>query len=63
MEEVTIYKFQLEVIQEALRIVANVYGCRNKVTCLDRQVAKAEAYSKNALNGEINKVVKYITIE
>jgi hypothetical protein len=36
MEEVVIYKYQLEAIKEALRIVANVYDCRKKVTCMDR---------------------------
>jgi hypothetical protein len=60
MEEVTIYKFQLEVIKEALRITANAFECRKKETCLDRQVTQAEKYANNALNGKIDERVDYV---
>ena len=59
MEEVVIYKFQLEAIKDALRVVANTYKCRDMVTCLDRMVAQAEKFAENALNGEKGKIVKY----
>lgn len=59
MEETTIYRFQLEAIAEALRVVANSYHCREQKTCLDRMVTQAEQYAKNALNGEKDKTVLY----
>lgn len=59
MEEITIYKFQLEAIKEALRVVANTYKCREQVTCMDRMVTQAEKFAENALNGEKDKVVRY----
>lgn len=59
MEEITIYKFQLEVIKEALRVAANSFDCRNQTTCVDRVVVQAEQYAINALNGEKDKEVIY----
>lgn len=59
MEEITIYKFQLESIKEALRVVANSHDCRNQKTCMDRMVTQAELYAENALKGEKDKVVIY----
>lgn len=59
MEEILIYKFQLKAISEVLRVVANIYGCREQKTCLDRMVAQAEKYAKNALDGCKDKEVKY----
>lgn len=55
MEEITIYKFQLEQIIDALRLTGNIYGCRDRKTAYDRTVTLAEKYAKNALNGEIDK--------
>ena len=56
MEEITIYKFQLEAIKEALRITANINDSRNKAkdgrTCQDRMLVQAEKYAENALNGK-----------
>jgi len=52
MEEITIYKFQLESIIEALRITSNIHKCSEGVTCHDRQVRQALKYAKNALNGD-----------
>lgn len=60
MEEIIIYKFQLEVIEEALRVTANTYDCREKTTCLDRMVTQAEQYAENALKGEKDKEVRYV---
>ena len=51
MEKVTIYKFQLETILEALRITSNIHNCSEGKTCFDRQVRQAYEYSKNALEG------------
>lgn len=60
MEEITIYKFQLETILEALRLTANFHHSRNGETCFDRQVRQAEQYAKNALECKKDKIVKYI---
>jgi len=59
MEKIEIYRFQLENIKDALRVTANTYKCRDKVTCLDRMVTQAEQFAENALNGEIDKKVQY----
>lgn len=61
MKKVEIYEFQLEAIKNALRLTANAYGCRSGETCLDRNVRQAEKYAENALNGDIDKRVNYIT--
>ena len=61
MEEITIYKFQLEAIREALRVTANIHESRKKKeTCHDRMVVQAEQYAENALKGEKETVVKYL---
>ena len=56
MEEITIYKFQLEKIKDALRITANIHDSRNKMkknrTCHDRMVTQAEQFALNALSGK-----------
>lgn len=60
MEEITIYKFQLEAIKEALRVTANIHNSRKTLeTCHDRMVVQAEKYADNALKGEKDKVVRY----
>lgn len=56
---VSIYRFQLDDVKEALRVVANTYKCRDQVTCMDRMVSQAEQYVINALNGEKDKPVRY----
>ena len=61
MEEVVIYRFQLEKILESLRITANIHNSTKGETCHDRQVRLAYQYAKNALNGEHKKEVSYIT--
>ncbi|MDA3906426.1 MAG: hypothetical protein PF484_10150 [Bacteroidales bacterium] len=60
MEEVTIYKFQLEAIKDALRVTANIHNSRKTLeTCHDRMVVQAEKYAENALKGEKDTVVRY----
>jgi hypothetical protein len=59
MEEITIYKFQLKTIAEALRVAINALESQKQETCLDRQLVQANQYAKNALNGEKDKSVKY----
>lgn len=61
MKEIIIYRFQLEKILEALRITSNIHNSTKGETCHDRQVRVAFQYAKNALNGEYNKQVSYIT--
>ena len=59
MEKVEVYRFQLEAMAEALRVVANAYKCRSRETCLDRMVSQAEIYAQNALDGRIDERVEY----
>lgn len=49
MEEITIYKFQLESILEALRITSNIHECSKLETSHDRQVRQALQYAKMPL--------------
>ncbi len=60
MEEIKIYKFQLETIFEALRITSNIHNSSEGKTCHDRQVRQAYQYAKNALEGKKDEVVKYM---
>lgn len=60
MEKVEIYRFQLEMIKDALRVTANTYNCRRKITCHDRLVTISEKYAENALEGNIDKKEKYV---
>lgn len=57
MEEIVIYEFQLETIKNALRLTANIYDCRGKKTCFDREVMQSIAFVDNALSGEKDKEV------
>ena len=61
MEEITIYKFQLETILEALRITSNIHESSKGLTSHDRQVRQAYQYAKNALGGDKDIRVNYIT--
>ncbi len=60
MEEITIYKFQLETIIEALRITSNIHESSKGKTCHDRQVRQAYEFAKNALQGKKDIEVKYM---
>ena len=57
MEEIKIYKFQLENIKEALRITRRLLKTRNKLTSYDRDVEAAVKYVDNALEGNIDERV------
>jgi len=59
MEEITIYKFQLEEIQDALRMTANLLNSRNGETCMDRTIRNAEQYANNALIGKKDLIVRH----
>lgn len=59
MEEVTIYKYQLKEIQDALRLTSNIHNCSKKETCHDRVVTRAKKYAENALEGKIDNRVDY----
>lgn len=60
MEVVTIYKFQLDSIKEALRITSNIHKSHEGLTCHDRQVRQALQYTKNALEGNKDIRVNYM---
>lgn len=60
MEEIIIYKFQLETIVETLRITSNIHESTKGETCYDRQVRQAYEYAKNAIKNEKDTIVKYI---
>jgi len=57
MEEITIYRFQLEAIKDALRITANIHHSSKRVTCHDRQVMQGYHYAENALAGQKDREV------
>ena len=60
MTEITIYKFQLESIIDALRITSNIHNSSKGKTCHDRQVRQSLQYAKNALSGEKDIEVSYM---
>ena len=62
MEEITIYKFQLDTIIEALRITSNIHHSHLGVTSHDRQVRQAYQYAKNALSGQKDIQVNYMSL-
>jgi hypothetical protein len=57
MEEITMYKFQLEAIKDALRLTANLNDCRGRVTAYDRSIMQSITFVDNALLGKINERV------
>ncbi len=61
MEEVTLYKFQLENIIDALRITSNIHDSGKLETSHDRQVRSALQYARNALSGNKDVEVNYMT--
>lgn len=63
MEEIVIYKYQLEKILEALRITSNIHNSTKGETCHDRQVRQAYKFAENALKGEPKMQVNYTTGE
>lgn len=61
MEKIEIYRFQLENIQDVLRLTSNIHKSSQGKTCFDRKVRQANKYAQNALNGDIDTRVNYIT--
>lgn len=73
MEEITIYKFQLEVILEVLRLDSQnrqegsllekwtkpTLTRHPPETCYDRQLKQAKKYAENALEGKKDEKVNY----
>jgi hypothetical protein len=59
MEEITIYKFQLEEIMDALRMTSNLHDSQLGKTCFDRTVRQANQYAENALNGDKDIIVQH----
>ena len=61
MEKIEIYRFQLEDIDNALRLTSNIHKSELGRTCHDRCVRTAKRYTENALNGNIDQRVNYAT--
>ena len=59
MEEITIYKFQLESILEALRVTSNIHNSAKGETAHDRMIRDAYLYAKNALDGKKETEVRF----
>lgn len=59
MEEITIYKFQLENIIDALRLTSRIHNSKSGETCFDIQVRDAHLYAKNALEGKKDMIVQH----
>ena len=57
MEEITIYKYQLEAIENVLRLTGNIFKARTLDNCYGRNFRQAEQFAKNALAGEKDKEV------
>ncbi len=49
MEELIILKYQVEQLENTLRLVANTLCSRSKETCLDREVMKSIEYIDETL--------------
>ncbi len=54
MEELTILKYQAEVIANALRLVSNSMESSKKETCLDREICKSIEFINNILKPKSN---------
>ena len=50
MKELKIYEYQAKHVRDALQLVARVYECKSKETCLDRDVMQAIEMMNNILN-------------
>lgn len=59
MKEIIIYEYQLKVINEALRLTANIHKSWNGKTCFDRQVRQAKKFAENALEDKRDEHVPY----
>lgn len=57
MEELAIFEFQAETIENTLRLVANNLNSHTKETCLDRDIMQSLEMIRNVLKKDINKHV------
>jgi len=60
MEEVKIYKWQLEAIADVLRLTGNIFDVRDRDSCYARDFRQAEKLAKNALDGNPDKKVRRV---
>jgi hypothetical protein len=61
MDEVTIYRYQLDAIQDALRLASNIHDSQRGETCFDRCIRQSKQFAENAQAGEYKRRVNYIT--
>jgi hypothetical protein len=54
MDEIKIYKFQLEHIVDALQTTSRLHKSSDCTTCFDRDITQAIRFGKNALLGDCN---------
>jgi len=59
-KKIEIYKWQLEKIQNALRMASNIHNSHTKTTCFDRNITQAKKFAENALEGKIDERVEYL---
>lgn len=59
MEEITVHKYILENIQDALRMAANTLESRKRETAMDRQIEYSERLINWVLNGKQGDVPKW----
>lgn len=57
MDELKIYQFQAEQIENTFRLVANLLKSQNKETCLDRDIMQSWQMIKNVIEGKHEKRV------
>lgn len=57
MEEIIIYKYQLEKIIEMIKLTSKMNESSKKITCYDRMVIQSLSYAENALSGDKDKFV------
>lgn len=60
MEVIEIYRFQLETIEEALRLTSRIHNSQTGETSFDRQIRQSKEYVDNALTGNKDKRSKYM---
>jgi len=53
MEELLIYKFQAEQIEDTLRVVANILDSRKKTSCIDRDIMQSIEMIKKGFDKNI----------
>jgi hypothetical protein len=56
MKELKIYEFQAKHIEDAFRLVSNVYECHKKESSLDRDVMQAYMLVKNEIETQLTKL-------